>query len=50
VLADAGIPCNAVSAYYHHYLVVPRELTLRALEVLMKLVAGPAETSGRNSA
>jgi hypothetical protein len=30
VLADAGIPCNAVSAYYHAHLFVPQEVRCSA--------------------
>jgi hypothetical protein len=42
VLARAGIPCNAVSAYYHDHLFVPREKAQRALELLVAVSAAPA--------
>jgi hypothetical protein len=43
VLADAGIPCNAVSALHHDHLLVSRDLAQQALELLM----GVADASGR---
>ena len=33
-LAAAGIPCNAVSAFYHDHIFVPEEKASRAMEVL----------------
>jgi hypothetical protein len=39
-LAAAGIPCNAVSAYYHDHLFVPEEEALRAMDVLSSLSQG----------
>ncbi len=36
-LARAGIPCNAVSAFYHDHLFVPAGLASRAMEVLSTL-------------
>jgi hypothetical protein len=41
-LAEAGISCNVVSAWYHDHLFVPWEQRERALEILRKLSAyGP---------
>jgi hypothetical protein len=48
VLAHAGIPCNAVSAYYHDHLFVPREKAQRALELLMAVPAAQAQQPGQN--
>lgn len=48
VLARAGIPCNAMSAYYHDHLFVPREKAQRALELLMATTAAPAQSPGQN--
>lgn len=42
VLAEAGIPCNAVAAFHHDHLFVPREMTQRALDLLMAVAAAPA--------
>jgi len=36
-LADAGISVNAVSAYYHDHLFVPREKAEKAMDVLKAL-------------
>ncbi|MFZ4814825.1 MAG: ACT domain-containing protein [Phototrophicaceae bacterium] len=36
-LTDAGIPCNAVSAYYHDHLFIPTADLDRALDVLESL-------------
>lgn len=36
-LADAGIPCNVVSAHFHDHLFVPAAMAHRALEVLSDL-------------
>ncbi|MDZ5455030.1 ACT domain-containing protein [Azohydromonas lata] len=47
-LAHAGIPCNAISAYYHDHLFVPRREAQRALEFLMAVPAAKAQQSGRN--
>ncbi len=38
-LADAGIPCNAVSGFYHDHLFVPAERASDALAVLARLGA-----------
>lgn len=38
-LADRGIPCNAVSAYFHDHLFVPWNSRRRALSALDDLVA-----------
>jgi hypothetical protein len=38
-LADAGIPCNAVSAFYHDHIFVPAGQASRAMEVLSTLAA-----------
>jgi hypothetical protein len=48
VLAQAGIPCNAVSAFHHDHLFVPRDSAQRALELLMAMTAAPAQSRGRN--
>lgn len=48
VLAQAGIPCNAVSAYYHDHLFVPRKKAQRALELLMAVPAAQAQQSDQN--
>ena len=37
-LAEAGIPCNVVAAYYHDHLFVPMKDAPRAMEVFRKLV------------
>jgi hypothetical protein len=39
VLAEAGIPCNAVSAFHHDHLFVPPEMAQQALELLMSKAA-----------
>jgi hypothetical protein len=36
-LAEAGIPCNAVSACYHDHIFVPEAQAERALEILRGL-------------
>jgi hypothetical protein len=41
-LARAGIPCNAVSAYYHDHLFVPVDRAVKALEVLRSLGTHPS--------
>ncbi len=38
VLADASVPCNVVSAYYHDHLFVPESLADRALKTLERLI------------
>lgn len=38
-LADRGIPCNAVSAYFHDHLFVPWKSRRRAMSALDDLVA-----------
>jgi hypothetical protein len=38
-LTEAGIPCNAVSAFYHDHIFVPADWASRALEVLSLLEA-----------
>jgi hypothetical protein len=48
VLADAGIPCNAVSAFHHDHLFVPRESAQRALGLLMAVAAAPAKGPEQN--
>jgi len=48
-LAERGIPCNAVSAYFHDHLFVPwarREDALAALRALSKTHAGMGSTDG----
>lgn len=37
VLADAGIPCNAISAYHHDHLFVPAAQAERAVQILADL-------------
>ena len=39
-LADRGIPCNAVSAYYHDHLFVPWERRADAMHALHALSEG----------
>ena len=39
-LASAGIPCNAVSAYYHDHLFVPSERGEEAVRVIGRLSGG----------
>jgi uncharacterized protein len=36
-LADAGISCNVVAAYYHDHLFIPFEAASKALEILRGL-------------
>jgi hypothetical protein len=36
-LADAGIACNAVSAYYHDHIFVPEDKAAQAMELLSRL-------------
>jgi hypothetical protein len=36
-LADAGIACNAVAAYYHDHLFVPLDRADEAIELLRRL-------------
>jgi hypothetical protein len=43
VLAEAGIPCNAVAAFHHDHLFVPRETGQRALDLLVAVAAAPAQ-------
>ncbi len=38
-LAEEGISCNIVAAYYHDHIFVPKKDADRALEVLKKLAA-----------
>jgi hypothetical protein len=42
-LAAAGIPCNAVSAYYHDHIFVPEAKALRAMDVLSSLARSTKE-------
>lgn len=37
VLADHGIPCNIVAAFYHDHLFVPAASASEALNLLLKL-------------
>lgn len=39
VLAEDGIPCNAVSAYYHDHLFVPADRAQDAMGILTQLSA-----------
>ena len=43
-LAAAGIPCNAVSAFYHDHLFVPEEMAAQAMEVLTSLTRTDPDT------
>lgn len=43
-LAERGVPCNAVSAYYHDHLFVPWALRDTALEALHGLTQGTTTT------
>ena len=36
-LADAGISCNAIAAYYHDHIFVPYRSAEKALSILRKL-------------
>lgn len=36
-LADQGIPCNMVAAYYHDHMFVPEPMAHRAIEILTDL-------------
>ena len=40
-LADASIPCNVVSAYFHDHLFVPSERASEAMEILHALQRQP---------
>lgn len=48
VLAEAGIPCNAVAAFHHDHLFVPRDMAQRALELLMAASAAPTHSPAQN--
>jgi hypothetical protein len=48
VLAEAGIPCNAVAAFHHDHLFVPRERAQRAQELLMAVSAVPAQSPSKD--
>ena len=39
VLAEAGISCNVISAYYHDHLFIPEYLAEKALSILEELAA-----------
>ena len=39
-LADLGIPCNVVSAYYHDHLFVPADEATNALSALQRMSYG----------
>jgi hypothetical protein len=47
VLAGAGIPCNAVAAYHHDHLFVPRDMAQRALDLLVEVAAAPTQIPDR---
>lgn len=36
-LADEGIPCNMVAAYYHDNVFVPEPMAARAVEILLEV-------------
>jgi len=36
-LASAKIPCNVIAAYHHDHLLIPENLTGRAMEILESL-------------
>ena len=38
-LAKAGVPCNAVAAYHHDHLFVPRHLADHAMSLLVALAS-----------
>jgi hypothetical protein len=38
VLADNGIPCNVVAAYYHDHIFVPHGKAKTALELISQIV------------
>ena len=42
-LAERGIPCNAVSAFYHDHIFVPEAKALRAMDVLSSLARSTKE-------
>ena len=39
-LAEAGIPCNVVAAFYHDHLFVPVKDAARAMDVLSRMAGG----------
>ena len=41
-LAQAGIPANMLAGFYHDHLIVPEDLTKKALRCLERLQAGAA--------
>ncbi|HVW51493.1 MAG TPA: ACT domain-containing protein [Trinickia sp.] len=45
-LAEAGIACNAVSAFYHDHLFVPVQHAARAMAVLHSITTGTAPREG----
>ncbi|NML17032.1 ACT domain-containing protein [Azohydromonas caseinilytica] len=47
VLADAGIPCNAVATFHHDYLFVPRDMAQRALDLLVAVAVAPMPVPAR---
>jgi uncharacterized protein len=49
VLAAAGIPCNAVSAFHHDHLFVPAQEADRALELLRTLAASATGSAGHSA-
>ncbi len=36
-LAEEGIPCNAIAAYHHDHLFVPKEMADKAMAALVRL-------------
>jgi hypothetical protein len=46
VRADAGIPCNAVSALHHDHLLVSRDLAQQVLELFMGVAVASMQTPG----
>lgn len=39
VLAEAGVPCNTVAAFYHDHIFVPKDKAVIAVETLQALSA-----------
>ncbi|HWG27446.1 ACT domain-containing protein [Actinospica sp.] len=50
VLADAGLSCNVVAAFYHDHLFVPHESAARAVTLLEDLAQRPRGQLGTDRA